>query len=256
MRTIENQEQLLSSQSPQQEWRGMGYSVQPMPSNVSIYLIGELGSAEKYTDAFEILRNAQAGSRVTIYINGPGGHADTCIQFINAIRDSKATVVGVLDGIAMSAHAIILMACHVVMVHPFTQFMAHHASFASWDQGEKTVESAIIKEKWLFEMVSAYYGPLLTDEELAELRSGVRDTYFSSDEMGQRLNHWGVGEQASDGTYVFTRFDVMGYTDAQKAEYIASKCPNGHCSVEESDEPSESAKSLAESIKGIFGGDK
>lgn len=210
----------------------MSYSIRPTAPDISIYLTGELRSPEHYLNAFELLRQASPTTRVTIYLNGPGGNAETCIQFVSAIRACPGTVVGVLDGIAMSAHAVILMACHGIIVNQFTQFMAHHASFASWDQGEKTIENAIMKENWLFGMVSHFFGPLLSEDELTELRSGVRDKYFDAEEFAARLHRWGVGNKSTDGVYTFTRFDYLGYTEEQIAEYINSVYGNEEGSEE------------------------
>ncbi len=224
-------EMLLHGAGENTNFKGYAYSITPQPPDINIYLTGVMGEPQNYIEAYELLRQAMSQTRVNIYINGPGGNAETCIQFINAMRECKGTVVGRLDGIAMSAHAIVLMASDVIVVNPFTQFMLHHASFGAIDQGTKTIESAIIKEKWLYELVSHYYGPLLTEEELKEVRSGIRDTYFTSDELVQRLHHWGVGQETGNGTWVFSRFDYLGYTEEQKQEYIKSVCGDKHCSV-------------------------
>ena len=212
-------------------FKGYACSITPQAPDINIYLTGVMGNPENYIELFDIMRQVLPQTLVNLYINGPGGNAETCIQFINAMRECKGTVVGRLDGIAMSAHAIVLMASDVIVVNPFTQFMLHHASFGAIDQGTKTIESAIIKEKWLYELISHYYGPLLTEEELKEVRSGVRDTYFTSDELVRRLHKWGVGQETDNGVWVFKRFDYLGYTEEQKQKYIKSVCGDGHCVI-------------------------
>lgn len=83
----------------------------PPKANHIYNLESRIGFNEDHMELIELLQNAKDGDTITINIAGYGGQVITILNVVNAIRDSKAKVIGRVTSGAYSAHA--LLSCSV-----------------------------------------------------------------------------------------------------------------------------------------------
>lgn len=104
-----------------------------------VLLYGFIGEFEAIDDAAFItdLRTLEnTYSTINIRVNCGGGDVYKGLTIFNAIRNSKATINGFVDGIAASMGAVIIAACNNVQMSKYARYMTHRVmggSFGSAD---------------------------------------------------------------------------------------------------------------------------
>lgn len=107
--------------------------------------------------------NAESVSRAlrnldvdTLYvrIHSPGGHAGDGVAIANLLRNHKATVVTVVDGIAASAASVIAIAGDEVVMCPGSQMMLHDASMGTYGNAAQLRRDA----EWIDKQSDNYAG--------------------------------------------------------------------------------------------------
>lgn len=96
--------------------------------HTEVYLTDQIDEPSEYNEMCAILRNAERGDTVSIYINTPGGMIDSAFMIVDAIKNSKATVIAHLAGTVASAGTIIALSCDKLVVADHTGFMIHNYS--------------------------------------------------------------------------------------------------------------------------------
>jgi len=81
----------------------------------TIYLTEGFGAASEYNEACHLLSTAKAGDKVKLIICNGGGSTAAAYFLIDAINNSKATVVGHCVGFVASAATVVAMACSDLM---------------------------------------------------------------------------------------------------------------------------------------------
>lgn len=159
----------------------------PVAFDYNYHLDDEVQSTEDYRELFEVLRMATENDVVRIQIQNFGGNLHTCISIVNAIRNSKAVVVGSLTSIAYSAASVIWLACDVKEVYEHAGLMAHDANgwaFGSLTQQLKQIEHS---KKVLEGLYRDVYNGFLTEEEINSILDGG-DIWLDYTEIIARLN--------------------------------------------------------------------
>lgn len=149
-------------------------------------LMGHIGEPENYTDLLNTLRSANSGDKVFIHINSPGGWVSTAVQIVNTMKNSEATVYGIVESEAASAATIIFLACDVWMVEDDTICMFHQYTGGGWNEGHKLKAQIAAMDNWISELNRKYYKDFLTDEELDDMMQG-KDFWFTAEQMRERL---------------------------------------------------------------------
>ncbi|WP_052069855.1 head maturation protease, ClpP-related [Rhodococcoides fascians] len=67
-------------------------------------------------------------TEITVRINSPGGDVFDGLAILNALRDHKAKIITVVDGLAASAASFIAMAGDEIVMQPNSEMMIHDAS--------------------------------------------------------------------------------------------------------------------------------
>ena len=73
------------------------------------YLSKDIGEPSMYTDMIHRINMASASDVIIIHLNTPGGQLDTGVQIINAMQNSQAKIVTVLEGVAYSLGTLIFL---------------------------------------------------------------------------------------------------------------------------------------------------
>ncbi len=174
------------------------YYSQVVPVNIHhFYLTGVIEAPEKYTDMVHTLKTAEEHDTVYIYINGPGGHLSTAIQIINAIRNSSAQVITVLEGEAYSADSLIFLAGHKLVVNPYISFMIHKYSHGVEGKGSDVTSQVVFTERYYDQIAYGIYKDVLSSEEIAHMLNG-KDFWFTAEELVKRLRDNGREVITSD----------------------------------------------------------
>jgi ATP-dependent protease ClpP protease subunit len=73
----------------------------------------------------EDFKSVQRAAKITLRINSLGGNAYDAITIHNRIRESKAEVTAIVDGVAMSGGSLIMCGADKVIVNPSSLIMIH-----------------------------------------------------------------------------------------------------------------------------------
>lgn len=127
----------------------------------------------------EALAAVRGKKNVTVRINSLGGDVYTGIAIHDALKDLKARVTVVVEGIAASAASVIAMAGDEIRVHPGDTIMIHGVSALLWDYYgledlRKIVRSFDAAEKAIARIYAEKTG--LTEERLRDMMS--RETWM------------------------------------------------------------------------------
>lgn len=150
------------------------------------YLSDGVDDPKYYTDLIHQIRTAQPQDIVYIHLNTPGGRLDTGIQIINAIADSAARIIGVLDSKAYSLGTLIFLACDEFVIHDNCLFMIHNYSGGMYGKGNEQQAELAATVKWFAKIADKYYYPFLSKEEIGRVLRG-EDFWMDSDDVKKRL---------------------------------------------------------------------
>lgn len=104
---------------------------QPKARSAEIRIYGEIGFWE--VEAANVAREIEAldVDEITVRINSPGGDVFDGIAIMNLLRNHKAKVTTVVDGLAASIASVIMLAGDEVEVSPSSMVMIHQAWFVA-----------------------------------------------------------------------------------------------------------------------------
>ena len=125
--------------TPKKEWFKIGPILNKTdePSSATVYVFDEIGYWGTNAQDFAQQISALDVDDLSVHINSPGGDAFAGVAIMNALRDHKATVHVVVDGMAASAASIIAMGGDKITMNLGSQMMIHDASaYAYGDAAE------------------------------------------------------------------------------------------------------------------------
>ncbi|WP_243061162.1 head maturation protease, ClpP-related [Nocardioides sp. SR21] len=121
---------------------------------------------------------------ITVRLNSPGGDVIQGIAIGNLLRNHKASVTVVVDGIAASAASIIAIAGDEVVMSPGSQFMIHDPWFMTMGNAKELRHDADFLDKQGANMASVY--ALRTGETAEAMRDAMTaepdGTWYSAEE--------------------------------------------------------------------------
>jgi ATP-dependent protease ClpP protease subunit len=163
----------------------------PKPVGIiyDFYLSGSIGGAEDYIKELNIFRNATPLDTINIFINSGGGSVFTGMQYINAMIDSAANIVTIVDGGAASMAAIIFLYGNEMIINNHAELMFHDISLGAIGKVGGEITSRIgsvenIRAKFEEQVINKY----LSGDELDRMHNGA-DIYFTGEEFHNRIIH-------------------------------------------------------------------
>lgn len=154
--------------------------------NTHIYISQEIGEPELYTDMIHTILMAGSGDTVYIHLNTPGGNLFTGVQLINAIQNSQAKIVTVLDGMCHSLGTLLFLSGTDLIVHDNSIMMFHTFSGGMLGKGHEITSQLDATVKWFSELAKQIYIPFLNTEEFNRILKG-EDLWMRSAEIRKRL---------------------------------------------------------------------
>lgn len=154
--------------------------------HVHFYLSEDVGAPEEYTDMIHRINVATENDTIFIHLNTPGGRLDTGVQLINAMQNSDARVVTILEAEAFSLGTLIFLAGDELVVNDHCMIMFHNFKGGVVGKGHEQLSQLEATIKWFTELARQIYIPFLTEEEFDRIIKG-EDLYMHSAEIRERI---------------------------------------------------------------------
>lgn len=156
-------------------------------SSYDIHLDEEIKDPTYYREAFQVLRNAQQGELIRIFISSVGGNLNSAIIFKNCIEACQGDVLAIIEGEAYSAASLIALSAHGIEVKPYSSMMCHSAAFGSGGIVQNVRDHVDFVGKHAESVMYEVYQDFLNPEELEDLRRG-REIWLDHIQIGERLD--------------------------------------------------------------------
>jgi ATP-dependent Clp protease protease subunit len=164
-------------------------------THYDVFIDSEVGEPSEYRELISTLFNAADGDTMAIYINSPGGHLDSALAIIEALKNTECHVTGVIMGACHSAASLISMYCAEVAVMDNAYSMVHTASFGSVGNTSNVKSHTEFTVKMVEKLLNDTYEGFLTKDELHKVKQGV-ELWFDADEIRERMRSRGKYVQA------------------------------------------------------------
>lgn len=197
-------------------------------SQYRFYLTDEIEEPDKYHQMCQVMRQAGERDQIFIHINSEGGRIDSTVQIIAAMKESKADVVTVADGIVASAATLLFLAGDGFIVNPHCLFMIHNFSGGAYGKGHELEAQIHADVRWFTRVANDYYEAFLSKAEIKKVFKG-EDYWFTADEVTTRietriahLRRKGVDAQKAESKVRFEHLknDMMPYLDERQAKQM------------------------------------
>lgn len=152
-----------------------------------VFLDEVVTSPSYYRNVINILEDAESNDVVVFRLNTPGGNILSMLGIINAIKNTEATTIALVEGFVASAGTFIMLACDNVQVMYNTLIMCHPASYGSYGSQQNVKVHVEATDKWLRKMTFEYYKHFMTDEEIEDMIVSSREVYMDEEELVRRL---------------------------------------------------------------------
>jgi len=150
------------------------------------YLSTDIGPATHYVEMIHAIRTAAPTDVVFIHLNSAGGHLDTGIQIINAMRESRAHIICSIESEAYSMASLIFLSADEFIVHENCMLMIHNFSSGMVGKGNEQ-RLRLDATSTLFERFARpLYVPFISEDEFDGVLDG-KDMWFHTDEIRDRL---------------------------------------------------------------------
>lgn len=139
-----------------------------------------------YVDMIHRIHSAGPEDIIYIHLNTPGGHLDTGMQIVNAMRSTPAHVIASIESEAHSLGTLIFLAADEFIVHDHVMMMFHSYSGGIFGKGHEQTAQLQGTTKWFTNVARKLYIPFLEEQELERILRG-EDLYIHSEEIRRRL---------------------------------------------------------------------
>lgn len=153
---------------------------------VHVYISEEIIEPENYVDLIHTLNTADQNDVVYIHLNTNGGQLDTGVQIINAMQNSAASIITVLEGMAHSLGTLIFLSGDDMIVNDNCMMMFHNWRGGVVGKGNELTSELDATIKWFSSLAKRIYIPFLSEDEVKNIIRG-EDIWMDSKEIKKRL---------------------------------------------------------------------
>lgn len=139
-----------------------------------------------YRNLIEVLNNATEQDLVVLNINSGGGHLDSAISIIDALRNTRANTLAWISGSAYSAAGIIALSCQNLEVGEFATFMAHNSQYGLGGYTTDIKDRAVFEHKMISKIMHSVYKHFLTLDEVEAVLAN-KTIWMDVDEIVERF---------------------------------------------------------------------
>ena len=176
------------SESPQKPIPYTVYVSEITAKDVHVFISEKIGAPEDYTNLIHQIQTSSSNDTIYIHLNTPGGRIDTGVQIINAMKQSSARIITVLDGTAASMGALIFIAAEEFIINDHCRLMFHNYSGGVAGKGHEIISAVESTTEWAGELYRDLCIPFLTEEECEGIIQG-KDMWCNSEEVRIRANN-------------------------------------------------------------------
>ena len=175
---------------------------------IRIYLTDEgVNGTAEHLDQLEAILDATQNDVIEVYCLGcGGGSADSIIMLLNALAQSPAHTVTILEGHNASAASMPMMVTDEVRIGMYSSVMFHNVAGGVIGNMTNTAEAAKFYEQNYNRFFADLYNGFFSEEELSSIRQG-REIYLDAESIQERLD--------------------------KRREILAQECDCGECEVKE-----------------------
>ena len=152
------------------------------------YIFEEIGAPYEFFELLNILNTAIEGDLILLNMSTPGGRGDSAVIIRDAIKNSRADVLGSIVGEVASAGTLIALACDGLRVADNADFMCHNFTAGVYGKGHEIKDGSRFLLKNAKGFIKDCYKDFLTKGELKKLLNG-KDYYFNSKELRKRWDN-------------------------------------------------------------------
>lgn len=157
-------------------------------AHIHIYISESIVEAVEYIDMFYRISMADPADTIFVHLNTPGGQLDTGVQLINALQNTPAKVVTILEGMTYSLATLVFLVGDEMVVNDHCMMMFHNFNGGIMGKGNEITLELEATNKWFAALAKQIYIPFLTDDEVHRLSRG-EDIWMQSPEIRRRLAH-------------------------------------------------------------------
>lgn len=139
-----------------------------------------------YRNLIEVLNNATEQDLVVLNINSGGGHLDSAISIIDALRNTRANTLAWISGSAYSAAGIIALSCQNLEVGEFATFMAHNSQYGLGGYTTDIKDRAVFEHKMISKIMHSVYKHFLSVDEVEAVLAN-KTIWMDADEIIERF---------------------------------------------------------------------
>lgn len=150
------------------------------------YISGEIESPECYIDIYDIIRHSNPNDIIKIYLNSFGGDLFSAIQFLRVLSESEAEIIVSVEGAAMSAATLLLLAADSVEITPHSSIMLHDYSSGAYGKGGDLHRQIVHERRWSEKLFRDVYEDFLSDTEITSMLDG-KEIWLTSEDTICRL---------------------------------------------------------------------
>lgn len=151
-----------------------------------VFFDQEIGDPAQYRELIHMLYCADDIDRFTFFMNSEGGQLYAAQAIIEAMKQTPATIHGVIVGQCHSAASLILLNCDAITVTESAEMMVHSASYGAVGSTHGIKRQAnFFADQWHKVEVQTYKH-FLTDQEIADVGKGL-EFWLNADQIKTRL---------------------------------------------------------------------
>ena len=176
--------QLVTQQQPMTEWD----RYVPIVSNKTtthVHLTDDIDEPSFYNQLCHSLYCADESDTFYLHINTPGGMLDTTFMLLDAMRNSKAHIIGHLTGTVASAGTIIALTCDELICSDDLSWMSHYYSSMIGGKGNEIKARQEFTERTTSATFRRIHEGFFTKKEIQEMIEG-KDFWLDETEVRER----------------------------------------------------------------------
>lgn len=174
----------LANNAPTTEWD----KYVPLITNKNsthVYLTDGIDEPSFYNELCHNLYCADESDTFTLHINTPGGMLDTTFMLLDAMRNSKAHVIGHLTGTVASAGTIIALTCDELICSDDLSWMSHYYSSMIGGKGNEIKARQTFTERTTSATFRRIHEGFFSKKEIEEMIEG-KDFWLDEHEVRER----------------------------------------------------------------------
>lgn len=170
-----------------QTYGQLGYSLSSITHNKFEFNLDEdIKEPSYYRSLIEVLNNATEQDLVVLNINSGGGHLDSAISIIDALRNTRANTLAWISGSCYSAASLIALNCQNLEVGEFATLMCHNSAYGLGGYTTDIKDRAIFEHKMTSKIMHSVYKHFLSLDEIESVLAN-KTIWMDADEIAERF---------------------------------------------------------------------